>query len=82
MFLLPSAATNPELSGNKKTNPRRSSVSTPNLPGTGNVPTPVREKWKDNLEAKGNIHKIVFLPPYKDENLFDVYSTLFSMEII
>ena len=52
-YLLPIAATNPELSGNKKTNPRRSSVSTPNLPGTGNVPTPVREKWKDNLEAKG-----------------------------
>ena len=47
------AATNPELSGNKKTNNRRSSASTPNLPETGNIPTPVREKWKDNLEAKG-----------------------------
>ena len=53
------AATNPELSGNKKTNNRRSSVSTPNLPGTGNVPTPVREKWKDNLEAKGNSNEIL-----------------------
>ena len=44
------AATNPELSSGKKS--RRSSVSTPNLPNR-NVATPVREKWKDDLEAKG-----------------------------
>jgi hypothetical protein len=44
------AATNPELSSGKKS--RRSSVLTPNLPNR-NVATPVREKWKDDLEAKG-----------------------------
>ena len=45
------AATNPELSSGKKSS-RRSSVSTPNIPNR-NVATPVREKWKDDLEAKG-----------------------------